>query len=271
MSNRRILALSLLLVIAIAILTLWLARVSIATRFVEREFERRGVEATYKITGVGFRTQRMEDLVIGDPKRPDLTARWVEVEVALGWRKVRASLITARGVRLFGRIENGRVRLGEVDRLLPPPSGKPFRLPNQRVDVADASISLQTPAGLVGASIEGRGNLAFSFEGKIAAASNQLQFGRNCRFNSAALYADVRTDEERPSFSGPLRAASVQCGGVELTGPVFNVDTTLLAGFDGGRGTAGVDLSNGLLSIDLVRPEPERIVRKINIIASDKV
>jgi HSP20 family molecular chaperone IbpA len=33
----------------------------------------------------------------------------------------------------------------------------------------------------------------------------------------------------------------------------------------------GADLSNGLLSIDLVRPEPERIVRKIDIIASDKV
>ena len=28
---------------------------------------------------------------------------------------------------------------------------------------------------------------------------------------------------------------------------------------------------NGLLSIDLARPEPERIIRKIDIIASDKV
>jgi HSP20 family molecular chaperone IbpA len=31
----------------------------------------------------------------------------------------------------------------------------------------------------------------------------------------------------------------------------------------------GADLSNGLLSIDLARPEPERIVRKITI-AGDK-
>jgi HSP20 family molecular chaperone IbpA len=31
----------------------------------------------------------------------------------------------------------------------------------------------------------------------------------------------------------------------------------------------GADLSNGLLSIDLVRPESERIIRKINILARD--
>ena len=32
-----------------------------------------------------------------------------------------------------------------------------------------------------------------------------------------------------------------------------------------GMEVMGADLSNGLLSIDLVRPEPERIVRKIDI------
>jgi HSP20 family molecular chaperone IbpA len=31
----------------------------------------------------------------------------------------------------------------------------------------------------------------------------------------------------------------------------------------------GADLSNGLLSVDLARPEPERIIRKIDIIARD--
>ena len=36
-----------------------------------------------------------------------------------------------------------------------------------------------------------------------------------------------------------------------------------------GMDVLGADLSNGLLSIDLARPEPERIVRKITI-AGDK-
>ncbi|WP_112662893.1 Hsp20 family protein [Microvirga flavescens] len=38
-----------------------------------------------------------------------------------------------------------------------------------------------------------------------------------------------------------------------------------------GMEVMGADLSNGLLSIDLVRPEPERIIRKINIVTSDEV
>ena len=37
-----------------------------------------------------------------------------------------------------------------------------------------------------------------------------------------------------------------------------------------GMEVTGADLSNGLLSIDLARPEPERIVRKITIAARDK-
>ncbi len=36
-----------------------------------------------------------------------------------------------------------------------------------------------------------------------------------------------------------------------------------------GMEVLGADLSNGLLSIDLVRPEPERVVRRIDILARD--
>ena len=36
-----------------------------------------------------------------------------------------------------------------------------------------------------------------------------------------------------------------------------------------GMEVLGADLSNGLLSIDLARPEPERIIRKIDILARD--
>jgi HSP20 family molecular chaperone IbpA len=36
-----------------------------------------------------------------------------------------------------------------------------------------------------------------------------------------------------------------------------------------GMQVAGADLQNGLLSVDLVRPEPERIVKKIDIVVRD--
>ena len=37
-----------------------------------------------------------------------------------------------------------------------------------------------------------------------------------------------------------------------------------------GMEVLGADLSDGLLSIDLARPEPDRIVRRIDILAKDK-
>ncbi len=36
-----------------------------------------------------------------------------------------------------------------------------------------------------------------------------------------------------------------------------------------GMQVLGADLMNGLLSVDLARPEPERVIRKINILARD--
>ena len=36
-----------------------------------------------------------------------------------------------------------------------------------------------------------------------------------------------------------------------------------------GMQVAGADLENGLLSVDLVRPEPERMVKKIDIVVRD--
>jgi hypothetical protein len=162
----------------------------------------------------------------------------VEVDVTLGFRQIRADVIRARGVRLQGRIKDGKLRLGEVDKLLPPPSGKPFRLPNQRVEVSDVGIGVDTPAGRIALGLQGSGNLAYSFEGKVAAVSNGLVFSDKCRVAAPRFVGDVRTEEERPSFKGPLTARSVACGGVNLERPSFALDTILLPGLDGARGNA---------------------------------
>ena len=230
------------LLLLLLIVVIWFSRIRIATDFIEDELERRGVRATYKVAQIGFRTQRLEDVVLGDPRNPDLTARWVEVDVSLGFRSTRVSLITARGVRIRGRIVDGKVRLGELDKLLPPPTGRPFRLPNQRVDLADAAVRLDTPVGRVGIAIEGKGNLAYSFEGRIAAEATRLTPG-DCVLDSTKFFANVTTDEERPSFRGPLRADRITCGTVELTRPNFALRTTLSPGFDSWTGDSAVRLA----------------------------
>jgi hypothetical protein len=74
-----------LVVLLIIVAILWSRRVPIAGDYIARELERRGVQGSYQVTRIGFRTQRLENLVIGDPKHPDLTARWVRKPIRVTW------------------------------------------------------------------------------------------------------------------------------------------------------------------------------------------
>src|SRR3954469_8838373 len=96
----RWIALALALLLLAAFLILWLERKDIAAGYVDRELARRGVRATYTVRRLGFGSQRLDNLVLGDPARPDVTARWVEIRLSWGFRNPRVSLATARGVRL---------------------------------------------------------------------------------------------------------------------------------------------------------------------------
>jgi hypothetical protein len=64
-------------IVLLLLAALWLARKPIATDLIDRELARRGVPARYEVKRMGFRTQRLEGLVIGDPRAPDLTAEWI--------------------------------------------------------------------------------------------------------------------------------------------------------------------------------------------------
>ena len=162
-----------LLVLAIGIL--WIERRPIATHYLRNEFALRDVEASYHLDRVGLRTQEVSNLVIGDPKQPDLIARHAIIQMRL---KLDGSFevyrVVARGVRLRGRLVNGKVSWGEIDKLLPPPSGKPFQLPDFALDIADSSIALATPFGPVGVALEGNGKLSGGFKGQAALVSPRL-------------------------------------------------------------------------------------------------
>ena len=72
----------------------------------------------------------------------------------------------------------GRVSWGQVDKLLPPPSGKPFRFPDVSVDLADTTVALTSRYGVLGVAVEGAGNLTGGFKGRLAAASPRLVPGK---------------------------------------------------------------------------------------------
>jgi len=239
--RKRRIAAAMLILALLLLLALWLFRLPIASDFLRREFERRDVAASYKVAHVGFGRQRVENLVIGDPANPDLTARWVELRLSWGLRRPTVTLVTARGVRLRGRLVDGKLRFGEVDKLLPPPTGAPFRFPDQAIDVADASIRLDTPAGRVGLGIAGRGNLSNGFQGEVAGFSHNLALG-TCRLAAPRFHWKVRIDNAKPRLAGPAGAERIACAGsFTLDRPNLAVNGSLSERLDSWRGKAGIE------------------------------
>src|SRR5688572_29758040 len=131
----RIVAAALLGGASLGLALLWTQRTPIARSFVDDALAAQGVAAGYEITQLGVRTQTLENVRIGDPANPDLTARWAQLHISIGMRGPTVRSIEARGVRLRGRVIDGQVSLGAIDRLLPPPTGAPFALPDLEVDL----------------------------------------------------------------------------------------------------------------------------------------
>jgi hypothetical protein len=241
--KRRLLAiaaLSLVLLLLVVVAAVWIARRPIASDLLRREFERRGVQSTYTLDRVGLRTQQIRNLVIGDPANPDLTARVAQVQLRVTWDgSVEVYRIVARGVRLQGQLRNGRVSWGQIDKLLPPPSDKPFELPNFVVDIADSSISLATPFGRVGIAIHGSGNLTGGFEGRAAVASQRLTPGR-CRLSDLKANVALEVKARRPRVEGPVALDRLVCpdSAIELSDPRLNVDARFNESFTRYEGQA---------------------------------
>ncbi len=213
-------------VIVLVPIGLWTQRKPIARDFVDRTLRADGVRARYTIADLGLGRQRLTDVSIGDPAAPDLTAESVELTIGygLGWPGVRA--VKARGVRLRGRLVDGRLTLGSLDRLLPAGGGGPFTLPDLRVDLADTAMRLATPAGSVALAVTGKGNLANGFDGRIAARSDRLATG-GCIIAQPSARLAIRIADRQPHVSGPIAAARADCGAIGVARPQADLTATL--------------------------------------------
>jgi hypothetical protein len=241
----RVTRLGLLLILILAIFALamvWVWRRPIADDYLRDELARRGVTATYTLDRVGFRTQQISNLSIGDPADPDLTLQRAIIQLRVKWNgSVEVYRVVARGARLKGQLlPSGKVSWGQVDKLLPPPSGKPFRLPDLTVDLKDAAIALASQFGRVGFAAEGEGNLSGGFAGRLAASSPGLDFG-TCRLDQLRAFVDIGVTARRPQVKGPIGALGLNCPAskLHLAQPRIEIDSSFAEGFDrfdgGGR------------------------------------
>ena len=234
--------LGLLIFVVLLIAAVYVARRPIATQVLRQQFEQKGVRATYKLDRVGLRTQEVSDLVIGDPKRPDLIAKHAIIQVR--WTlsgSVGVYRIVARGVRLRGKVIDGKVNWGDVSKLLPPPSDKPFALPNIVLDVADSTISLQTPFGALGFALAGSGNLTGGLRGQYRRVQSSprhgtLQPGRDARLHVGAGHRSA------PKIEGPFVADRFACptSNLLMDAPRFELDSRFSESFTTFDGSARV-------------------------------
>ncbi|MCL6698031.1 YdbH domain-containing protein [Sphingomonas sp. NSE70-1] len=268
-----------IILLVIAAAALWVWRKPIADDFIKDELERRGVQGSYTLDRVGFRTQQISNLVIGDPAKPDLTVRRAVIQLRILWNgSFEVYRIAARGVRLKGRLlPDGRVTWGQVDKLLPPPSGKPFRLPDISVDARDATIALATPYGPMGFALQGEGNLSGGFAGQLAASAPGLKFGA-CNLDRFRAHVDVGVTARRPNVKGPIGAEALSCpsSNLLLAQPRMEIDSSFAEGFDSFRGGGRLTMANfqagangmaGVVSNLTFNGTPARALGRIDLLA----
>jgi hypothetical protein len=212
---RRWIIFPLLLILGLAFLAFWLQRETIADNVIGNYLRSRHVQATYHIESIGGTRQILTDIVVGDPKRPNLTIERAEVVVRyrLGLPGI-ARLILTRP-RLYGTYLDGKISFGALDPVLFTGKKRAFELPSYALELNDGRALLETDYGPVGIKADGKGYLRDGFAGVIAATAPQLAFAQ-CRLAGTTLYGTVKIDAARPAFNGPLRLRSLDCGGGPL-------------------------------------------------------
>jgi translocation and assembly module TamB len=230
--------------VIILVAGVWIAREPIADEFIADQLESRGVPARYTIDRIGFRSEILSDIVIGDPKRPDLTAKKVEVLLGYGWRGPYVSEIRAEGVRLYGRFADGRLSFGALDKFRDPTSTDPFALPDLSVVLRDARARVETPWGDVGAALNGGGNLRRDFTGKLALVAPRIA-ASGCSGDDISFYGAVLVRDVRPQLVGPLRGGALRCpdGRVTAASPQIALDLSLSGDLQSWKGKADASIA----------------------------
>lgn len=205
---------------------LWLARKPIALHFIAQALRERNVAATYDIVRIGPRTQRLERLVLGNPAHPDLTAEWIEVDLGYSLSGVRVTGVRTGTVAVNARYHDGRLELGDLDKLMPK-SGGEAALPDVAAEFKAVKLRLATDNGPVDFALNGVGNLRSGFAGDLGATARRLTFG-DCVVNASAAQTKIATDGGKVQLKGPMTVREMACSGRRLALAAPRIEADLL-------------------------------------------
>jgi hypothetical protein len=213
----------------------WLDRERIAGDFIDDYLSENGVAASYAIIAIGPETQVIENLVVGDPARPDFTARRMVVELGVGWAGPEVRSVRLEGARLYGSYLGGKFSLGALDPLVFTGSKEPPRLPAIDLTLVDGRALIASDYGAVGVKLDGAGRLDDGFAGTLAVAAPGIGV-EGCRAERATLYGKLATADGSPTLDGPLRLGGVACGGTRLASADIGTKLSLAKDFAAAEG-----------------------------------
>ncbi len=239
--GRRLFVYLILFLLLIGFVVLWFSRISIADNFVRSQLDALGIEASYEIEDIGLRKQIIRNLVIGDPRTPDLTADLVEIGNSLGTGGAGINWVRATGVKAFGRLKDGKLSFGALDKFSDPEDDSPLALPDIALTVEKAQLRIDSDFGAVGLALNGAGNLHDGFEGELAALSRNLDLG-GCLISDPSYFGEIAIRDRKTRLNGPLRLPMVKCPDLAMSFQDIGVQlsTELGQGFDSWSGDAGI-------------------------------
>lgn len=227
--------------LAVAVGAAWLSREEIAGNLIQRQLDSLGLPARYEIVSIGPSEQVIRNLVIGDPRRPDLTVKELRVATRLAWGLPGIGRITVVKPRLYGSYRGGKVSFGSLDKALFTGEGGPFTMPDLDLGIVDGRALIDSDHGRIGVKLAGEGALRGGFSGEVAALSPMLS-GGGCTAGRTTFYGKLTTSAARPRFKGPVRVQDLACGGqaLRLAHAGAQLDLTLDEALDGGEATVGL-------------------------------
>ena len=234
----------LLVLFLVGLIALWVSRTTLADNIVRSQLDEMDVTASYEIDDIGLRRQVIRNLVIGDPDRPDLTAELVEVGNSLSRGGVGINWVRASGVKLFGRLEDGKLSFGELDKFTDRTDDSPLALPDVWLGLSDAKLRIDSDYGAIGLVLNGAGGLHDGFSGEMAAISRKLDAG-GCGLASPTFFGKVAIRGKKPHLEGPLRLPTISCGDRDLDAKDVAAQVSLDLGEDLASWSGKVGLTSG--------------------------
>jgi hypothetical protein len=235
--------LALAALLSLGVLIAWISREDLADSLISSELAKRGIQATYEIESISGHREVLRNVVVGDPKRPDLTIERAEVTIGYGLWLPRIESVRVVRPRLFGTYIDGKLSFGAFDPLLFEGEKRAFEFPDMRLTLIDGRALIEGDYGPVGLKLDGKGHLQGGFKGELGAMAPRLAVP-GCSPVRATLYGTVAIEGRRPAFKGPLRLGAVSCPDqqLQLARAGFQVDVRADEAFQVFEGQLGLDI-----------------------------